>query len=63
VWIKAETQERDLLVKASPANYFVPAYMGASGWIGAYLDEQTNWDELSGLLAEGHRLLEVKRKR
>lgn len=63
VWIKAEAHERDLLVKASAANYFVPAYMGPSGWIGAYLDDKTNWDEVSGLLAEGHRLLGVRSKR
>lgn len=63
VWIKAEAHERDLLVKASPANYFVPAYMGPSGWIGAYLDDKTNWDEVRGLLAEGHRLLGVRSKR
>jgi predicted DNA-binding protein (MmcQ/YjbR family) len=62
VWIKAEAHERDLLVKASPAYYFVPAYMGPSGWIGAYLDDKTNWDEVKRLLAEGHRLLGVRSK-
>lgn len=62
VWIKAEAHERDLLVEASPERYFKPPYMGPSGWIGAVLDEQTDWDEVRALLAEGHRLLEVKRK-
>lgn len=61
VWIKSQAAERDLLVAAAPVQYFVPAYMGPSGWIGAYLDEKTDWAELENLLREGHRLLGVKK--
>ncbi len=63
VWIMAEADERDLLVQAAPQQYFVPPYQGKSGWIGAYLDESTNWDELEGLLREGHRLRGEKKPR
>lgn len=61
VWIMAEADERDLLVRAAPAQYFVPPYQGKSGWIGVYLDEQTDWEELDGLLREGHRLRSLKK--
>ncbi len=54
VWIKSQFEDRELLVRASPEQYFVPAYMGPSGWIGAYLDKNTNWIELENLLREGH---------
>ncbi|MCW5887906.1 MAG: MmcQ/YjbR family DNA-binding protein [Anaerolineales bacterium] len=63
LWIKAEAAERDLLVQAAPQRYFVPPYQGSQGWIGAYLDEGTDWDELQRLLQEGHRLLERKPRR
>lgn len=63
VWIMAEADERDLLVRAAPAQYFVPPYQGKSGWIGVYLDEQTDWEELDGLLREGHRLRGLRKRR
>lgn len=63
VWIMSEADERDLLVQAAPAQYFVPPYQGKSGWIGVYLDESTNWDEVEGLLREGYRLRSEKKPR
>lgn len=62
VWIKSLAAERDLLVAAVPAQYFAPPYMGSSGWIGAYLDAETDWGEVENLLREGHRLLEMPPK-
>lgn len=62
MWIKSLAAERDLLVAAAPAQYFVPPYMGASGWIGVYLDEETDWAEVENLLSEGHRLLQKPRR-
>ncbi|MGH2581924.1 MAG: MmcQ/YjbR family DNA-binding protein [Anaerolineales bacterium] len=55
VWIKSKPEDRDLLIKESPEKYFVPPYMGPSGWIGAFLDERTDWEELKSLLREGYR--------
>lgn len=63
VWILAQAAERDVLVQAAPQQYFVPPYQGASGWIGAYLDEGTDWVELQALLSEGYRLLGIKKRR
>lgn len=63
VWILSEAQERDMLVQAAPQQYFVPAYMGKSGWIGVYLDEASHWGEIEKLLEEGHRLAGLKQRR
>lgn len=63
VWIMAEAAERDVLVAAAAERYFVPPYQGKSGWIGAYLDEHTDWAELENLLREGHRLRSVRKAR
>jgi predicted DNA-binding protein (MmcQ/YjbR family) len=61
VWIKALAEERDVLVAKAGKQYFVPAYMGQSGWIGAYLDEVADWVEIEALMAEGYRLAATKR--
>jgi len=63
VWIKAEAAQSDGLVAAAPERYFVPPYQGPSGWIGVYLNEHTDWEELDALLREGHRLLGLKTRR
>jgi hypothetical protein len=34
---------------------YVPAYLGASGWIGLDLAEDTDWDEVSELLDASYR--------
>ena len=39
-----------------PARFFVPSYVGPSGWVGVYLDEQTRWDELADILRDAHGL-------
>ena len=39
VWCKATHVTQDLLVARSPERYFAPPYVGASGWVGIYLDD------------------------
>lgn len=41
--------------------FFVPPYVGPSGWVGVWLDAKTDWTELAGLLADGWRLAAPKR--
>lgn len=40
---------------------FVPAYLGASGWLGVDLDAHTDWDEVAELLDASYRLTAPKR--
>ena len=40
---------------------FVPPYVGPSGWIGLYLDDVADWDEIRRLLREGYLLVAPKR--
>ena len=45
------------MVRAAPDRFFVPPYVGPSGWIGVYLDSpRTDWDELAELLRDAWRL-------
>jgi hypothetical protein len=55
VWVKSAHVTQDMLVRAEPARYFVPPYVGPKGWIGVYLDDGPDWDALADLLADAHR--------
>jgi predicted DNA-binding protein (MmcQ/YjbR family) len=49
------------MVKAAPERFFVPPYMGPSGWVGIWLDRRVDWDELAQLLRDAYRLVAPKR--
>jgi len=61
VWCKARALNQHLLVVAHPDRFFVPPYVGPSGWVGVWLDDDADWDGLGGLLSEGYRLVAPKR--
>ena len=61
VWVSASPDNQELQVRAAPDRYFVPPYVGPSGWIGAWLDQETDWDEVSGLIRDGYRRVAPKR--
>jgi predicted DNA-binding protein (MmcQ/YjbR family) len=60
-WVKALPVNQDLLVRSAPTRVFVPPYVGPSGWIGLYLDDVADWDEIQRLLREGYLLVAPKR--
>jgi predicted DNA-binding protein (MmcQ/YjbR family) len=57
VWVKAPPGAQDMLVKSDSDRYFVPPYMGPSGWVGVRLDLDPDWDDVGGLLEEAYRLV------
>ena len=62
VWLKAAPGNQPLMVRAAPDRFFVPPYVGPSGWIGVYLDSpSTDWDELAELLRDAWRLSAPKK--
>lgn len=61
VWIKSTRAIQTMLVKAGPECFFVPPYVGPSGWIGMWLDDVCDWDEVPEFLREGYRLVAPKR--
>jgi predicted DNA-binding protein (MmcQ/YjbR family) len=44
-----------------PSRFFVPAYVGHKGWLGARLDVSQDWTELTGLIQDSYRLIAPKR--
>jgi hypothetical protein len=61
VWCKAAPGNQALMVKAAPSRFFVPPYVGPSGWIGVYLDAGTDWQELEELLRDAFRMTAPRR--
>ncbi|MAE95540.1 MAG: phosphoribosylglycinamide formyltransferase [Deltaproteobacteria bacterium] len=61
VWIKSETDAQEALVEADPERFFVPPYVGPSGWIAVRLEGEVDWGVVEGLLLQGYRLVAPKR--
>ncbi|HTS72299.1 MAG TPA: MmcQ/YjbR family DNA-binding protein [Gaiellaceae bacterium] len=49
IWCAAPEGMQQMLVKADPERFFVPAYVGHRGWLGFRLDREFEWDELAGI--------------
>ena len=61
VWIKASAVNQRLMVEAAPDRFFVPPYVGPSGWIGVWLDGKIDWRELDDLLHDSYRMIAPKK--
>jgi predicted DNA-binding protein (MmcQ/YjbR family) len=60
-WIKAAPGRQARMTRTAPGRFFVPAYVGPSGWIGVWLDEVCDWAELADILRDAYRLVAPKR--
>jgi hypothetical protein len=49
------------MVRAAPDRFFVPPYVGPSGWVGVWLDRGADWVELADLLRDAYVLVAPKR--
>ena len=63
VWCKAGPGNQEIMVRGAPERFFVPPYVGPSGWIGIWLDGSVEWGELSGLLRDSYDLVAPKQLR
>ena len=63
VWIKATPENQAFMVRAAPDRFFVPPYVGPSGWVGVRLDSAVDWAEVAELLRDAYRLTAPKRLR
>lgn len=56
-WVKALPVNQELLVRTDPTRFFVPPYVGVSGWIGVVIDTpDTDWNELKGLIWDAWKM-------
>jgi predicted DNA-binding protein (MmcQ/YjbR family) len=61
VWCKAPPGAQAILVAAAPDRFFRPPYVGHKGWIGIWLDDGTDWDEVADLIGRSYRMTAPKR--
>ena len=53
-WLRAPENQR-ALVAMEPARYFVPPYVGKSGWVGVFIDKRPRWTEVDELVRDAYR--------
>jgi predicted DNA-binding protein (MmcQ/YjbR family) len=51
------------MVQAAPQRFFVPPYVGPSGWVGVYLDSVVDWSEVAELVRDAYRLTAPRKLR
>jgi len=53
---KSSRSEQQRLVKDDPDSFFVPAYLGAKGWVAIRLDlDEVEWDTVSDLARRAYQ--------
>lgn len=62
LWCKTPAGAQEALVAAAPVRFFVPPYVGPSGWVGLRLDcPPTDWDEVEQVIRQAYRAAAPKR--
>src|SRR5499426_3548130 len=54
VWLPAPLGVQELVVKSDPARFFVPPYVGPSGWIGVRIDGRASWRRITTLVHDAY---------
>ncbi len=58
--VKAAAGVQQELMANEPDRFFVPAYLGAKGWIGFDFANETDWSEVNEMLRQSYALLAPK---
>ena len=61
LWIKCTEEGRGIFIDMDADTYFVPPYVGPSGWIGVRLEGDPDWGKVEDLLLGGYRMVAPKR--
>ena len=61
VWVKSQHVTQDLMMHHEPERYFKPPYVGPSGWVGIWLDRNTDWKAAADLLRDAYRMTAPKK--
>ena len=55
LWCAAPPGAQAMLVESNAEVYFVPPYVGPSGWIGVRLDRRAPWGEIAAVIEQAYR--------
>jgi predicted DNA-binding protein (MmcQ/YjbR family) len=56
IWCRTSPDTRETLRSIDADRYFVPPYVGPSGWVGVRLEGRVDWGIVEDVIAEAHRL-------
>jgi hypothetical protein len=62
IWCNAPAGAQESLVAAEPRHFFVPPYVGKSGWLGVRLDSGLAWPVIADLVKQAHATSAAKKK-
>ncbi|MTD13163.1 MmcQ/YjbR family DNA-binding protein [Nakamurella sp. YIM 132087] len=54
LWAKGAPGAQQTWIEEDPDRYYRPAYVGPSGWVGAWLDVDVDWPAIAEILVEGY---------
>src|SRR6187455_3388109 len=54
LWLKAPQGAQQELMRSSPKHFFVPPYVGPSGWVGVNLNQGLSWQRIATLVREAY---------
>jgi hypothetical protein len=54
LWLASTRDMQSMLVEAEPNHYFVPPYVGPSGWLGVRLDKRVAFAKVAGLIEQAY---------
>jgi hypothetical protein len=57
LWCRAAPGVQAQLVDEEPARFFVPPYVGPSGWVGVRLDRDVDWEEIASIVRDAFALV------
>ena len=57
MWCKAPAGAQAQLVDEEPDRFFVPPYVGPSGWVGVRLDRDVDWDEVALIVRDAFEMV------
>jgi hypothetical protein len=58
LWAAGPKELQEALVADGPERFFVPPYVGPSGWVGLRLDlPEVDWDEVAGVIEDAYAFI------
>ncbi len=61
LWLRAPAGAQALYTQGDPEHYYVPPYVGPSGWLGVDLDKGLSWLTIADLVREAYVTVAPKR--
>lgn len=61
IWCKAGFDLQADLIEGEPDVFYLPPYVGPSGWVGIWVDRKVDWKLVASVLEHGYRSVAPKR--